>query len=60
MLSGGLDAGNVAEAMRITHAPAVDVSSGVERSPGDKDPEKIRAFVRAARAAAAPKVASPA
>ena len=53
MLSGGLDAANVAEALRITRAPGVDVSSGVERAPGDKDPEKIRAFVRAARAAAA-------
>jgi phosphoribosylanthranilate isomerase len=53
MLSGGLDAANVAEALRITHAPGVDVSSGVERAPGDKDPEKIRAFVRAARDAAA-------
>jgi phosphoribosylanthranilate isomerase len=51
MLSGGLDAGNVAEALRITRATAVDVSSGVERAPGEKDPEKIRAFVRAARAA---------
>jgi len=51
MLSGGLDAGNVAEALRITRAPAVDVSSGVERAPGDKDPDKIREFVRAARAA---------
>ena len=51
MLSGGLDAANVAEALRITHAPGVDVSSGVERAPGNKDPEKIRAFVRAARAA---------
>jgi phosphoribosylanthranilate isomerase len=49
MLSGGLDAGNVAEAVRITNASAVDVSSGVERAPGEKDPEKIRAFVRAAR-----------
>jgi phosphoribosylanthranilate isomerase len=49
MLSGGLDAGNVADALRITHAPAVDVSSGVERAPGEKDPEKIRAFIRAAR-----------
>jgi len=52
MLSGGLDADNVAEALRITNAPAVDVSSGVERAPGEKDPEKIRAFVRAARNAA--------
>jgi phosphoribosylanthranilate isomerase len=52
MLSGGLDAGNVGEAVRITHAPAVDVSSGVERAPGVKDPDKIRAFVRAARRAA--------
>ena len=51
MLSGGLDAGNVADALSITRAPGVDVSSGVERSPGEKDPEKIRAFVRAARKA---------
>jgi phosphoribosylanthranilate isomerase len=51
MLSGGLDATNVGEALRITHAPGVDVSSGVERAPGEKDPDKIRAFVRAARAA---------
>jgi phosphoribosylanthranilate isomerase len=52
MLSGGLDAANVAEALAITRAPAVDVSSGVERAPGEKDPDKIRAFIRAARAAA--------
>ena len=52
MLSGGLDAGNVAEALRITAAPGVDVSSGVERAPGEKDIEKIRAFVGAVRATA--------
>jgi phosphoribosylanthranilate isomerase len=60
-LSGGLDAANVAEALRITRARAIDVSSGVERAPGDKDVDKIVAFIRAARTAAetqAPKLAS--
>jgi phosphoribosylanthranilate isomerase len=52
MLSGGLDPENVATAIAITRAPGVDVSSGVERAPGVKDPDKIRAFVRAARLAA--------
>jgi phosphoribosylanthranilate isomerase len=53
MLSGGLDATNVAEALRITNAPGVDVSWGVECAPGDKDPQRIRAFTRAARASVA-------
>jgi phosphoribosylanthranilate isomerase len=51
LLSGGLDAGNVAEALAVTGAPGVDVSSGVERRPGEKDPDKIAAFVTAAREA---------
>ncbi|WP_457798634.1 phosphoribosylanthranilate isomerase [Methylocystis sp. S23] len=49
MLSGGLDPENVAEALRRTCAPAVDVSSGVERERGVKDAGKIRAFVEAVR-----------
>jgi phosphoribosylanthranilate isomerase len=52
MLSGGLDVTNVAEALEITQAPGVDVSSGVERAPGEKDPGRIRAFVHAVRQAA--------
>jgi phosphoribosylanthranilate isomerase len=50
MLSGGLTPDNVAEAIRITGAAMVDVSSGVESRPGEKDPELIRRFLRAAKA----------
>jgi phosphoribosylanthranilate isomerase len=50
MVSGGLHAGNVAEAVRVTRAGGVDVSSGIERAPGIKDPEMIRNFIRATRA----------
>ncbi|MCA3437896.1 MAG: phosphoribosylanthranilate isomerase [Rhodobacter sp.] len=49
MLAGGLTAGNVAEAMRLTGARQVDVSSGVESAPGVKDPDRIAAFVAAAQ-----------
>jgi phosphoribosylanthranilate isomerase len=45
MLSGGLNGGNLAEAVRISGARVVDVSSGVESQPGQKDPEKIAAFL---------------
>jgi phosphoribosylanthranilate isomerase len=49
VLSGGLTPDNVAEAIRLTGATAVDVSSGVESRPGEKDPELIRRFLRAAK-----------
>jgi phosphoribosylanthranilate isomerase len=47
-LSGGLDPHNLAEAVRITSATLIDVSSGVERAPGIKDVDKIAAFLKAA------------
>ncbi len=52
MLAGGLTPENVAQAIRATAAPMVDVSSGVERARGVKDAEKIRRFVAAAKGVA--------
>lgn len=49
MLAGGLTADNVAEAVRMTGAPQVDVASGVETAPGVKDPDLMAAFVAAAQ-----------
>jgi phosphoribosylanthranilate isomerase len=51
ILSGGLNPENVARAIRVTGAPIVDVSSGVERAPGQKDLGLIRKFIEAAKAA---------
>lgn len=51
MLSGGLTADNVAEAIRLTGIAGVDVSSGVESRPGEKDPRLIARFITAARQA---------
>lgn len=48
-LAGGLDPWNVAEALRVSRAPLVDVSSGVERGPGLKDPALITAFLDAVK-----------
>lgn len=49
MLAGGLTPANVAEALRLTGATQVDVSSGVESAPGIKDPGMVAAFIAAAR-----------
>jgi phosphoribosylanthranilate isomerase len=51
LLAGGLTSANVADAIHASGAPAVDVSSGVERSRGVKDPALVAAFIAAARAA---------
>ncbi|AZO75888.1 MULTISPECIES: phosphoribosylanthranilate isomerase [unclassified Mesorhizobium] len=51
MLSGGLNAANVGDALRLANPPAIDISSGVESASGVKDPALIEQFFRAVRAA---------
>ena len=52
LLAGGLNAGNVAQAIRITRPDGVDVATGVESKTGIKDKDKLKAFIKAAKAAA--------
>jgi phosphoribosylanthranilate isomerase len=54
VLSGGLDPGNVGEALAVARPFAVDVATGVEESPGRKDPDKVRRFFTAVEQAPAP------
>ncbi|GBR15767.1 phosphoribosylanthranilate isomerase [Asaia spathodeae] len=54
MLAGGLNPDNIAQAIAASHAPAVDVSSGVETAPGCKSPDMIRNFIKNARGTCAP------
>ena len=60
ILSGGINASNVAEAIARTHPYAVDSASGTEAAPGRKDPERMQSLFAAVRAAAAPDAAEPA
>lgn len=49
LLAGGLNPGNVAEAISITHPDGVDVASGVEAAPGKKDPNMLKSFIKNAK-----------